>query len=179
MFEGNAFWLLNRVMLFGSGSYLANPQDTNDTPSIISVLELPLTGQFEGLGVNSVPDQYLARAGGSLHVWNGVTVSAAWRVEGLRRYDLFGASHGWRRPGTAMFVEPGIAYARGVHSIWFNVPFTYYRNRHPNPYTGNPGDATFPRHIFLTSYSLRFGARRAPLTRIDPPPTTAVCEPGP
>ena len=179
MMEAHAFRIVKGAFLFASGSYLANPQDTNDTPSIISVLELPLTGQFEGLDVNSVPDQYMARAGGSMHVWNGFTGAVAWRLEGLRRYDLFGESHGWRRPGTAMFVEPGISYSRGPHSVSFNLPITFYRNRHPNPYTGNPGDATFPRHIFLTSYSLRFGARRAPLTPVEPPPAPVVCEPGP
>ena len=31
MFEGNAFWLVNRIMFFGSGSYLANPRDENNT----------------------------------------------------------------------------------------------------------------------------------------------------
>jgi hypothetical protein len=179
MMEAHAFRQVKGAFLFASGSYLANPKDTNDTPSIIAVLELPLTtGQFAGLGVNSVPDQYMARVGGSMHVWKGFTASLAWRVEGLRRYDLFGDSHGWRRPGTAMFVEPGINYSRGAHSLSFNVPLTYYRNRHPNPYTGNEGDATFPKHIFLTSYSLRFGGRRVPLTPNEPPSVPAVCEPG-
>jgi hypothetical protein len=37
-----------------------------------------------------------------------------------------------------------------------------YYNRHANPYTGNPGDATFPRHIFLSSYSPRLGTKPAP-----------------
>jgi hypothetical protein len=72
-------------------------------------------------------------------------------------YDLFGERHGFRRPGTEMFVEPGISYTHGQHAISFNVPFGYYYNRHPNPITDNPGDVTSPRQIFLTSYSLRFG----------------------
>jgi hypothetical protein len=158
MLEATIFKRVNRVFLFGSGSYLANPRDTNDTPSIIATLGLPTeTGQFAGLGVNSVPDQYFARLGASVPVWKGFAASLAWRVEGLKRYDLFGASHGWRRPGFEMFWEPGISYSHGPHTFSFNVPIGYHYNRHPNPYTGNPGDATFPRHIFLTSYTMRLG----------------------
>ena len=168
MLEGHAFWRIKRTFLFASGSYLVNPRDTNDTPSIIAVLGLPTnTGPFAGLDVNSVPDQYLARLGGTVHVWRGLSAGLAWRVEGLNRYDLFGGSHGWRRPGTEMFVEPSVSYTQGPHSVSFNVPLGYYYNRHANPYTGVPGDATFPRHIFLSSYSLRLGKR---VTASDQPP---------
>jgi hypothetical protein len=172
MMEAHTFRRVNRVLLFGSGSYLANPRDTNETPSIITVLGIPLTGAFEGLGVNSVPDQYIARFGGTVAIGKGFTAAVAWRMEGLRRYDLFGGSHGWRRPGTEMFIEPGVGYSKGAHAFSFNVPFGYYYNRHPNPYTGNPGDATFPRHIFLSSYSFRLG-QRAPA----PPPVKTAAVP--
>jgi len=170
MADSNAFWLVKRVMLFGSASYLANPRDTNGTPSILTVLgSNTTTGPNAGLGVNSVPDQYLARFGGSVAVWKGIGASLTWRMEGLKRYDLFGASHGWRRPGTEMFVEPGVSYSNGRHTVSFNVPIGYYYNRRPNPYTGNRGDATFPRQIFLTSYSLRFG-KKSPAVRTPPAP---------
>jgi hypothetical protein len=171
MLDGQAFWRVRRGFLFASGSYLANPKDTNETPSIIVVLGLPTnTGQFAGLGVNSVPDQYVARLGGAVHVWKGFSAALAWRVEGVKRYDLFGASHGWRRPGTEMFIEPGVSYSQGSHTVSFNVPFGYYYNRRANPYTGIAGDATFPRQIFLTSYSLRLGRRAASAS----PPTPAT-----
>jgi hypothetical protein len=166
--EGAGFWRVKRAFLFGSGSYLANPRDTNGTPSIIAVLGLPLnTGQFAGLGVNSVPDQYQARLGGTVPIWRGFSGTLAWRMEGLRRYDLFGDSHGWRRPGTAMFVEPGVSYSRGQHTFSFNLPVGYYFNRHRNPYTGTPGDATFPKHIFLSSYTMRLARRLQP--QVQPP----------
>ena len=38
----------------------------------------------------------------------------------------------------------------------------YYRNRFPNPYTGNKGDATFPKYIVLASYGYRFGGASKP-----------------
>jgi hypothetical protein len=160
MAEGQAFWRIKRAFLFASGSYLANPKDTNDTPSIIAILGLPTnTGQFAGLDTNSVADAYLTRIGGTVHVWKGFSASVAWRAEGLKRYDLFGASHGWRRPGTEMFIEPGVSYSYGPHTVSFNVPFGYYYNRRANPYTGIAGDATFPRQIFLSSYSLKLAMR--------------------
>jgi hypothetical protein len=168
MLEAQAFWRVKRTFLFASGNYPANARDTNDTPSIISILGLPTnTGQFAGLDVNSVPDQYLARAGGTVHVWRGLSAALAWRVEGMRRYDLMGGSHGWRRPGTEMFIEPSVSYTQGPHTVSFNVPLGYYYKRHANPYTGIAGDATFPRHIFLSSYALRLGKR---VTASDQPP---------
>jgi hypothetical protein len=181
VFESQAFWRVKRVFLFASASYLANPQDTNGTPSILEILGIP-TGPGtpnEGLGVNSIPDQYLARAGGTVGLGHGFSASLAWRMEGLKRYDLFGSSHGWRRPGTSMFVEPGISYSRGIHSFSFNVPLAYYYKRHANPYTGRPGDATFPRHVFLTSYSVRLGRRAAATPPAsDQPPPSGIPVPG-
>jgi hypothetical protein len=173
MLEGHGFLRVKKAFLFASGSYLINAQDTNETPSIIAILGLPTnTGQFAGLGVNSVPDQYLTRLGGSMPVWKGINASLAWRMEGLRRYDLIGDSHGWRRPGTEMFIEPGVSYSHGSHVISFNVPVGYYFNRHPNPYTGVEGDATFPRAVFLTSYGFRFGNR-------NPAPPASTGQPDP
>lgn len=168
MFEAHAFRSLSRVYLFASTSYLANPRDQNETPSIITILGIPTTGQYEGLDFNSVPDQYLARIGGGVGLWKGFSTSLAWRMEGLKSYDIFGDSNGWRRPGTAMFIEPGISYSTGRHSLSFNLPIGYYYNRRPNPNTGNAGDATFPKYVFLSSYSFRFGKTPEPVST--PPP---------
>ncbi len=178
MLETQAFWRVKQAFLFASGSYLANPKDTNDTPSILAVLGIPTDdgSPNAGLGVNSVPDQYLARIGGTVHVWKGFSASLAWRMEGLKRYDLFGGSHGWRRPGTAMFLEPGFSYTHGQHTFSFNVPLGYYYNRHANPYTNRPGDATFPRHVFLSSYSLRLG-KGTSVPATDQPPAPQMPPP--
>ena len=143
----------------------------NKTPSILTVLGIstaPGTPNA-GLGVNSVPDQYMTRLGASVPIWKGFAGALAWRMEGLRRYDLFGDSHGWRRPGTELFIEPGVSYGIGPHTFSFNVPIGYYYNRRPNPYTGNAGDATFPREIFLTSYAWRFGQKTPPVSTTTAP----------
>ena len=69
--------------------------------------------------------------------------------------------------------NPVVSYSYGGHTITFNVPIGYYYNRKPNPYTGNAGDATFPRQIFLSSYSWRFGAKKA----LAAPPVTTPAAP--
>ena len=151
--------------LFGSASYLANPKDRNDTTSIaynISPAAVPPINA-DGTSYNSVPDQFMARLGGAVPIGkSGFACSFAWRVEGLPRYDVFGESHGFRRPGVEMFLEPGASYARGSHVYSVQIPFGYYRNRFPNPYTGNKGDATFPKYIVLASYGYRFGGASKP-----------------
>jgi hypothetical protein len=136
LFDVQAFRQFSKATLFASGTYLANPRDTNGTPSIIVGLGLGSNPTFsgEGLLVNSVPDQVVAR----------------------QSLDAIGDSHGWRRPGFEMFVEPGIAFSKGASTWSLNVPIGFYRNREPNPYSGREGDATFPDYILLTGISYRF-----------------------
>ena len=159
LFDVQAFRQLSKATLFASGTYLANPRDTNGTPSILVGLGLGNNPGFaaEGILVNSVPDQYLVRMGAVVPLGStGFGASLAYRVEGLPRYDLIGDSHGWRRPGYEMFAEPGLAYSRGGTTWSLNVPIGFYRNRQPNPYSGREGDATFPDYILLTGISHRF-----------------------
>jgi hypothetical protein len=174
MLETAGFRRIKRVMAFGSGSYLLNPKNRSATPSL-TVARLPSgttpnETQFDRL-VNSVPDQYVARVGATVSVWKGFAGSIAWRIEGLPRYDLVGGSNGFRRPGKAMFIEPGVSFSKNGQTLAFTVPLGYYYHRYPDPNTDREGDATFPRHIFLTSYAVKFGARKStPPPRITPPP---------
>ena len=159
LFDVQAFKQLSKATLFASGTYLSNPRDTNGTPSILVGLGLGNNADFarEGILVNSVPDQYLVRLGGIVPLGKtGLGASLAYRVEGLPRYDLIGKSHGWRRPGYEMFVEPGLAYSRSGTTWTLNVPIGFHRNRQPNPYSGREGDATFPKYILLTGLSYQF-----------------------
>ena len=161
----SGFKRIRYATLFGSASYLANPRDHNDTTAIgynISAAAVPPINP-DGTSYNSVPDQFMARLGGAVPIAStGFACSLAWRVEGLPRYDLIGQSHGFRRPGVEMFVEPGASYARGSHVYSVQIPIGYHRNRFPNPYTGNRGDATFPKYIVLASYGYRFGGSSKP-----------------
>ena len=160
----SGFKSIPHATLFGSANYLANPRDRNNTTSgSINRSTAANPSTAADTAFNSVPDQFLARLGAAVPIGRtGVAGSLTWRVEGVPRYDLIGASHGFRRPGVEMFIEPGFSYANGGHVYSFQVPVGYYRNRFPNPYTGNRGDATFPDYIFLASYGYRFGGKTAP-----------------
>lgn len=163
--ELQGFKRIPHAQLFGSAVYLANPRDRNETTSgSINRSANPNPPiNPDGTSYNSVPDSFLARLGAAMPLGKtGFAGSLAWRIEGLPRYDLFGASHGFRRPGVEMFIEPGVSYARGSQFVSVNVPIGYYRNRFPNPYTGNVGDATFPKYIFLLSYGYRFAGKSGP-----------------
>jgi hypothetical protein len=160
--EAQTFRRFSRAQVFASASYLANPRDTNGTPSLIVSRLPPGAAPPASAGtrvVNSVPDQYLTRAGAAVPIAKTIVASLSYRIEGQRRYDLIGASHGFRRPGVEMFVEPGVSVGVGRQVMSFTVPIGFYRNRKPDPYTGLQGDATFPRFIVLGSYSLRFGGK--------------------
>jgi len=176
LFDLQGYKSLKHVTFYGSGTYLANPRDTNGTPSIIVGLGFGANPAFAGIIENSVPDQYVARVGAAFPVVKDqLTLSLGFRIEGLPRYDLFGDSHGWRRPGYETFVEPGIIYSTSRSTWSLYVPKGLVRNRRPNPYTGNPGDATFPDFIVLAGYSFRFGGAAPELERT--PPTQVLPEP--
>ena len=172
IFDLQAYRAWTRVTLYGSGTYLANPRDTNGTPSIIVGLGFAGNPALADLLENSVPDQYVARIGTAFPVAKTpLALSLGFRIEGLPRYDLFGESHGRRRPGYETYVEPGVVYSHGDSTWSLYVPKGLVRNRRPNPYTGNPGDATFPDYVVLFGYSYRFGANRAPSAPVpDLPP---------
>ena len=176
MMDISGFKSIPHATLYGSASYLANPRDRNDTTSGSvnrSTSANPSTAADTAF--NSVPDQFMARLGAAVPIGRtGFAGSLTWRVEGMPRYDLIGASHGFRRPGVEMFVEPGFSYAKGSQVYSFQLPVGYYRNRFPNPYTGSKGDATFPNYIFLASYGYRFGGKTKPNTSL-----TATTAPGP
>jgi hypothetical protein len=162
----SGFKRIPHAQLFGSVSYLANPRDRNETTSgSINRSTAANPSTAADTAFNSVPDQFLARFGAAMPFGRtGFAGSLAWRAEGLPRYDLLGASHGFRRPGIELFIEPGVSYAKGRQFYSLQVPIGYYRNRFPNPYTGSAGDATFPKYIVLASYGYRFGKKSVPVS---------------
>lgn len=169
-FQG--FRQVGSATLFASGTYLLNPRDTNDTPSIVSNLfggKVPPS--LQGFRVNSVPDQYLARAGVAVPVpkVRGLSVSLAARIEGVPVSDVFGGSDGFRRPGYSIFVEPGLIYTTGRHTVSLSVPVATQRNRQANA-NGFEGDATFADYFFLAGYSYRFGGSRGKAAKKTPCP---------
>lgn len=151
-----AFQRIGRVTAFGNVTYMANPKDENSTPSVIQGLGLGASPSFADVLYDTVPDQYLARLGGTVGLPMKFSFSLGGRLEGQPRYDLIGASHGFRRPGKTAYIESGLAYTWRTVAVNLNVPITVYRNREPNPYSNASGDATFPKYVVLLSFGYRF-----------------------
>ena len=159
LLDTQMFKAFGRTTAFVTGTYLLNPRDTNGTPSIRATLGLPPDPVRPSLQVNSVPDQYVFRAGVLRPIGKkGLTGSLAWRIEGVPPSDLIGDSNGFRRPGYATSIEPGLIYSRGKSTFSLNVPITLVRNRQKTRADNAPsaGDATFADHVLLLNYTRRF-----------------------
>lgn len=175
-----AFKRIDELTLSMTAAYLAEPRNTNGTPSIVNTLGIAPTPASANTQVNSVPDSYFARVA-ALHRIPGtdnLSLSLAYRLEGSPRHDLIGDQDGFRRPGWATFFEPGVVYSKDRHSFSLNVPIAHERyrglNSTVNPVTGvaDRGDATFPDYIVLANYSYRFGDEPdepAPETEVEVP----------
>lgn len=141
------------AMLYFSGSYLFSPADTNGVSS--GRIRFRET-------VNSVPDQYLAR-GGVAHAVpkvNGLVVTFGGRWEGIPVRDLIGKSNGFRRPGYAISVDPGMLYSRHGYTFSFSVPWAVERNlRRSVPEIENgfrDNAATFADYLVIFGISKSF-----------------------
>jgi hypothetical protein len=139
--------------LYSSATYLINPSNTNGVKTYRTGL---------GEGVMSVADQYLARVGATYSnpAWKGFAVSLGGRVEGVPVEDLIGGSDGFRRPGYAVSVEPGVSYSWGGQTVALSVPIAEYRNRQRSVadrlVPGRHGDAAFADYLILLGYWRKF-----------------------
>jgi hypothetical protein len=141
-----------------NGSYIATPQNMNNVLRSTSPTANPLTAY------NSISDQYLLETGiaRSIKKIRGLSVTFGPRFEGVPAEDLFGKSLGFRRPGFALSLEPGVQYSRGRSLLTASVGKAVYRDRTrsvPDKLNGGHGDAAFADYVWLASYSVRFGGR--------------------
>lgn len=139
--------------IYGSVTYLMNPEGTNGVPTFRGAV---------GEEVMSISDQYLLRAGYGYAAasWKGFAMSLGGRMEGVPVEDLIGDSDGFRRPGFALSIEPGVTYSRGPHAFSLAVPVAVHRDRqrsvpdHMVP--GRHGDAAFADYIVMLGYWKKF-----------------------
>jgi hypothetical protein len=147
-----AYKSIGFTTLYGSGVYLFNPRGTNGV----------LTGRGRASeAVMSVADQYLYRAGAVFPFpkVRSMSLTMGLRAEGIPVRDAFGKSLGFRRPGVAVSLDPGVIFTRGKSTWSFNVPVAVYRNRKRSVsdiIDGRHGDAAFADYVILVSYSRRF-----------------------
>ena len=147
-----AFKAVKRFTLFGAASYLVNPRNTNGVQ----------TGRSRASeAIMSVADQYLARIGAVTSVprVRGLALSLAGRIEGVPASDLIGPSEGFRRPGYAVSLEPGLVFSKGKDTWSLNVPVAVLRNRTrslSDIRENGHGDAAFADFFITVGYSRRF-----------------------
>ena len=141
----------NKVAAYGSLSYLFNPENTNGT-------HRNLTSASE----NSVGDQFLATLGfaGAIPGVEGLSARLGGRLEGMPWDDAIGKSEGFRRPGHAVSIEPGLSYSRGNETVSLAMPWALYRNRTRNyddrQVPGRHGDAAFADYIVFLGFTHRY-----------------------
>ena len=113
----------------------------------------------------SSPDQFAVRVGSYYSTLGGFNAYLGGRVEGIPSNDIIGGSAGYRRPGYAVSVEPGIGYFQHNFSVFASVPIALYRNRTQSyedkqrtAETGvyRIGDAAFADYLINVGISYRF-----------------------
>jgi hypothetical protein len=137
-----------RFTLFSTGVYLLNPRNT-------------YTATTPGARALSVPDQYLFRGGVAYAVpkLRGIAFSVAGRDEGVPAHDLIGREDGFRRPGYAVSIEPGLEFARGRNLWSFSYAIAVRRDRTrsvSDVANGTHGDAAFADGVLMLGYSRSF-----------------------
>jgi hypothetical protein len=115
------------------GVYLMNPRDSNGVQQPTGDEPDFTLNQF-GYIFNSVPDQYLGRGGFGYVIWPkwAMSLTLGSRIEGLPVHDVIGDDHGFRQPGYAISVEPGISAAAGRWSVTVTGPVAVERHADQN-----------------------------------------------
>jgi hypothetical protein len=119
VFELSAFrQLVPRLAAYAGGSYTATPE-VKYTPTA------SLNGPY------SIADAYVARGGLEWAAWpaHSVALSLGGRIEGVPVHDLVGGSEGFRRPGYAVSIEPGVSVMLHTWTASLTAPVAVYRNR--------------------------------------------------
>lgn len=140
----------DRLAGYATGTYLANPQTDSGIRTYRS---------DPGEEVMSIADQYLARAGLAWFPGRGWGFTLGGRIEGVPVYDLIGSSEGFRRPGYAISVEPGVSWTRGAHTLSVQAPVAADRTRQrsvPDRANDDWGDAAFADSLVIGGYVRRF-----------------------
>jgi len=151
--------IVERLYGYVSGLYLINPRQQND--AFTTAPYPPPPNPNAAVRNNSVPDQYLGRVGLSYVIWpeQGLALSFGGRVDGVPTRDLVGGSEGFRRPGYAVYVEPGVSWTRGPNTFNLFTPVMMTVNRQKNIYDdryGTHGPAAFADFLIIASLSRKF-----------------------
>lgn len=158
-----AFKTINRFTLFSSGVYLFNPKNSYTPTGWDESYRPPGYPGYSRPGtVYSVPDGYLVQAGVGYappKPFYGIAFTASARMEGIPAFDVIGKEDGFRRPGYAVSVGPGVMFTKNSDTFSFSIPIAVYRNRTRSASDieqGRHGDAAFADYLILLSYARTF-----------------------
>lgn len=149
------------LVLMSNLFYMSNLTNTNG----IRLRTATAAGTVDSSEYSSA-DQFGVRLGVMYGMFNGWTAYMGARAEGVPSSDLIGGSAGFRRPGYAVSIEPGIGYSTAALSVFLSAPIAAYRNRtqsHIDKLRTQVrgveviGDAAFADVLFNLSISYRFG----------------------
>ncbi|MBL9167792.1 MAG: hypothetical protein JNN07_08625 [Verrucomicrobiales bacterium] len=144
--------IMPRLNAYVNGSYTITPEEQNGVRTFRN---------GAGEGIMSIADGYMGRTGFDFLVAPkyGVTLSLGGRIEGVPVHDAIGGSTGFRRPGFAVSIEPGVSVAVKSWSFNLSTPVAVYRNRQrsvPDQARGAHGDAAFADYTVQFSVAKRF-----------------------
>ncbi len=150
--------LMERLSGYVNGGYMITPEEKNGVPTYRG-------SPYES--IMSIADTYYGRVGVDYVLqprW-GLSVSLGGRIEGVPVYDAMGGSEGFRRPGFAISIEPGVSLSRGGWTLNVATPVAVYRNRErsvpdkqrsEDTNTYRHGDAAFADYLLTATISKRF-----------------------
>jgi hypothetical protein len=152
----SAYTMLGHSLtLYTDGDYIAMNGGTDGVQRASSTTT-PLNNY------NSIADQYLLEAGLAFPVTHvtGLTATVGPRWEGVPAYNVLPVSNdGFRRPGYAVTLGPGLEYARNGNILTAGVYKAVRRDRtgsYPDSVYNTHGDAAFAQYVWLASVTHRF-----------------------
>jgi hypothetical protein len=158
LLQTQAFRSFGKEGIFGNASYIITPQTQQ------SYIRNPTSSNQDPLTThNSISDQYLVETGVAFDIpqerVHALAVTFGPRFEGVPAHDLIGDSLGFRRPGFALSLEPGVRFGFGQNFLTASVGRAVWRARVksvPDIIEGKHGDAAFGDWVWSASFTRRF-----------------------
>jgi len=156
--QWSGYQILNKSLIFYSdGDYIATQGGTNGVPRGATLSTTTPLDNFV-----AISDQYLLEAGVDFPILpeHGLSGTIGPRDEGVPAKNLFPNSNdGFRRPGYAVTLGPGVEYVHGSNLLTAGVFKAVRRDRtvsYPDSVYGTHGDAAFAQYVWLASITHRF-----------------------
>jgi hypothetical protein len=145
--------LYGRLSGYAYGAYQLSPEEKTD---VLFAPTVPTSAL-------SVYDVYHARAGLGYAAWpeQGLSMSLGVRMDGIPVRDVLGKDGGFRAPGYTIYLDPGLALARGPGVFTLSIPVRLHGEFKENVHDGNgplpPGDrGDLASYLLFLGYAHRF-----------------------